>query len=68
MWLYVRFNLSLREVKEMLLQSEIDVSYETVRRWVIKFGPTVARNLRQRQNRPGDFWHLDEVAVRISGR
>ncbi len=67
-WLYVRFNLSLREVEEMLLQRGFDVSYETVRRWVIKFGPAVARNLRQRQNRPGDVWHLDEVAVRISGR
>ncbi|WP_164662149.1 IS6 family transposase [Tropicibacter sp. Alg240-R139] len=67
-WLYVRFNLSLREVEEMLLQRGIDVSYETVRRWVIKFGSAVARNLRQRHNRPGDVWHLDEVAVRISGR
>lgn len=67
-WLYVRFNLSLREVEEMLLHRGIDVSYETVRRWVIKFGPAIARNLRQRQGCPGDVWHLDEVAVRISGR
>ncbi|MFA3920950.1 IS6 family transposase [Ruegeria hyattellae] len=67
-WLYVRFNLSLREVEEMLLQRGIDTSYETVRRWVIKFGPLVARNLRQGQGRPGDVWHLDEVAVKIAGR
>ncbi len=52
----------------MLLQRGIDVSYETVRCWVIKFGSAVARNLRQRLNRPGDVWHLDEVAVRIAGR
>ncbi len=32
-WLYVRFNLSLREVEEMLLERRIDVSYETIRRW-----------------------------------
>ena len=32
-WLYVRFNLRLREVEEMLLERGIDVSYETVRRW-----------------------------------
>lgn len=67
-WLYVRLNLSLREVEEMLLQRGIDASYETVRRWVIKFGPLVARNQRQRQRRPGDIWHLDEFAVSISGR
>lgn len=67
-WLYVRFNLSLREVEEMLLARGIDVSYETIRRWVIKFGPVIARNLRLRQDRPGDVWHLDEVVVKISGR
>lgn len=67
-WLYVRFNLSLREVEEMLLQRVRYASYETVRRWVIKFGPVVARNLRQRLNRPGGVWHLDEIVVDISGR
>lgn len=35
-WLYLRFNLSLREVEEMLLERGIDVSYETVRRWIAK--------------------------------
>lgn len=38
-WLYMRFNLSLREVEEMLLERGIDVSYETIRRWTVKFGP-----------------------------
>ncbi|MBY5413655.1 IS6 family transposase, partial [Rhizobium leguminosarum] len=41
-WLYLRFNLSLREVEEMLLERGIDVSYETVRRWIAKFGPQIA--------------------------
>jgi hypothetical protein len=38
-WLYFRFPLSLRLVEEMLLERGIVVSYETVRRWAIKFGP-----------------------------
>jgi putative transposase len=67
-WLYVRFNLSLREVEEMLLNRGVDVSYETIRRWAAKFAPQIARNLRRRQARPGDIWHLDEVVVTISGR
>lgn len=52
-WLYVRFNLSLREVEEMLLERGIDVSYETVRRWTTKIGPQIARNLRRYELRPG---------------
>jgi putative transposase len=67
-WLYARFNLSLYESEEMLLQRGIDVSYETIRRWDIKFGAQIARKFRKRQVRPGDIWHLDEVVVRVSCR
>ena len=67
-WLYCRLNLSLREVEEMFLERGIDVSYETIRRWIVKFGPTIARGLRRRQSQPGDIWHLDEIVVKIKGR
>ena len=67
-WLYCRFNLSFREVEEMSLERGIDVSYETIRRWVAKFGPAIARGLRRRQSQPGDIWHLDEVVVTIKDR
>lgn len=43
-WLYCRFNMSLREVEELLQERGIDVSYETIRRWVAKFGPVIARD------------------------
>lgn len=66
-WLYARLNLSLREVEEMLLKRGIDVSYETILRWVAKFAPRIAQNLRRRQAPPGDVWHLHEVVVTISG-
>jgi transposase-like protein len=45
-WLYLRFTLSYRDVQELLAERGIDVSYETVRRWVLKFGVQFARNLR----------------------
>lgn len=67
-WLCCRFSMSLREVEELLLERGIDVSYETIRRWVAKFGPAIARGLRRRQPQPGDIWHLDEVVVTIKGR
>src|SRR5438128_6013388 len=67
-WLYLRFTLSYRDVEEVLAQRGLDISYETVRRWVLKFGPLIARNLRQRRPRPSARWHLDEMVVRIAGR
>ncbi len=65
-WLCVRCNLSLRAVEEMLLAHGVDVSYETIRRWVMKFRPRIARSLRRRQARPGDILHLDEGIVTLT--
>jgi putative transposase len=42
-WLYLRFTLSLRDVEELLAERGIDVSHETIRRWVAVFGPMIAR-------------------------
>ena len=50
-WLSLRFTLSYRDVEELLAERGLDISYETVRRWVLKFGPTIARRLRQRRPR-----------------
>jgi transposase-like protein len=66
-WLYLRFTLSYRDVEELLAECGFDISYETARRWVLKFGPAIARRLRQRRPRPSDRWHLDEMVVRIAG-
>ena len=67
-WLYFRFPLSLRLVEEMLLERGIVVSYETVRRWALKFGPAYARRLRRKTPSRRDIWHLDEVVVTIAGQ
>src|ERR687893_1197348 len=67
-WLYFRFPLSLRLVEEMLLERGIVVSYETVRRWALKFGPSYARRLRRKTPSRCDIWHLDEVVVTLSGQ
>ena len=66
-WLYFRFPLSLRLVQEMLLERGIALSYETIRRWALKFGPDYARRLKRKKPGPRDVWHLDEVVVSISG-
>ena len=67
-WLYLRFTLSYRDVEELLAERGLDISYETVRRWVLTFGPAIARRLRQRRPRSSNRWHLDEMVVRIAGR
>ena len=67
-WLYLRFTLSYRDVEDLLAERGLEISYETVRRWVLKFGPGIARKLRRCRPRPSDRWHLDEMVVRIAGK
>jgi transposase-like protein len=66
-WLYVRFTLSYRDAEDLLAERGLDVSYETIRRWVLKFGPLFARELAHRRPHPTSRWHLDEMAVIIAG-
>ena len=70
--MYVRYPLSLRQVEDLLHERGIDVSYEAIRFWWNRFGSTVARKLKQRQQRlhqgPDNWrWHLFEVFVKIKG-
>jgi putative transposase len=67
-WLYHCFSLSLREVELILAARGIQVSYETIRAWSLRFGRTYAKTLKRRRPQPGDKWFLDEVFVRISGK
>src|SRR5437764_9189956 len=67
-WLYLRFTLSFRDVEELLAERGIDVSHETIRRWVAVFGPMIARRLRAMRPRPHTTWHLDEMFVSLGGK
>ncbi|MEK4032390.1 IS6 family transposase [Methylocystis sp. IM3] len=66
-WLYFRFPPSLRLVEEMLLERGIVLSYETIRRWAMKFGLDDAHRLKRKKPGRRDVWHLDEVVVSING-
>src|ERR671918_576471 len=60
--------LSFRDVEELLAERGIVVTYESVRRWVLTFGPMMARRLCARRPRPHGRWHLDEMVVRVGGK
>ncbi len=59
-WLYHRFTLSFRDIEDLLAERGVTVSYEAIRLWCIRFGPSYARQLRKKSHRFGDHWYLDE--------
>ena len=52
----------------MLVERGVDVTYETIRQWSMKFAVQYACRLKRRQGRLGDTWHLDELFVSINGK
>ena len=60
--------MSFRDVEDLLAQRSITATYETIRQWCRRCGPSYARTLRRRRGRMGDTWHLDELFVSLTCR
>ncbi len=67
-WLYYRFNLSHRDIEDLLAERGITVSRETIRLWCIKFGAIYSRRLKRKHRGYGDTFFIDEVFVKINGK
>jgi len=67
-WLYYRFNLSHRDIEDLLAERGIIVSREAIRLWCIKFGAVYARRLNRKHRGYGDTFYIDEVFVKINGK
>jgi putative transposase len=66
-WLYYRFNLSHRDIEDLLAERGITVSHESIRLWCIKFGAIYAHRLKRNHRGYGDTFFIDEVFVKING-
>jgi putative transposase len=64
---YFRFNLSLRDIEELLFERGVVVSYETIRCWCDKFGTSFAHRVKAVRRKPGSTWYLDEMFVTLRG-
>ncbi|MBV1855744.1 IS6 family transposase [Catellatospora tritici] len=64
---YLRFNLSYRDVEELLVERGVEVDHVTVYRWVQRFTPLLAEAARPCRHSPGDRWFVDETYVKVGG-
>jgi transposase, IS6 family len=64
---YLRFNLSYRDVEELLAERGGEVDHVTVFRWVQRFTPLLADAARFTSHTPGDRWHVDDTYVKVNG-
>src|SRR5436190_12259430 len=64
---YLRYNLSYRDVEELLVERGIEADHVTVYRWVQRFTPLLADAARFARHAPGDRWFVDETYVKVNG-
>src|SRR6476660_9066808 len=64
---YLRFNLSYRDVEELLVERGVEVDHVTVFRWVQRFTPLLADAARFARHALGDRWFVDETYVKVNG-
>ena len=67
-WLYYRFNLSHRDIEDLLAERGITVSREAIRLWCIKSGVIYSRRLKRKHRGYGDTFYIDEVFIKINGK
>ena len=67
-WLYYRFNLSHRDIEDLLAERGVDVTYEAIRLWCNRFGPKYATRLKRKHCGFGDTFFIDEVFIKIDGK
>jgi IS6 family transposase len=65
---YLRYDLSYRDVEELLVERGITVDHVTIYRWVQRFTPLVIDTARPCRHVPGDRWFADETYVKVAGR
>ncbi len=66
-WLYHRFNLSHRDIEDLLAERGIEVRFDSIRLWCNKFGQKYVKRLKRRHQGFGDTFFIDEVFVKIRG-
>ena len=64
---YLRFSLSLRDIKELMAERGLSVDHTSVWRWTHAYGPEVYRRLKGQVKRKSPTWHMDETFVRVAG-
>ena len=65
---YLRYNLSFRDLVEMMEERGLSISHTTIMRWVHQYGPELDKCVRRHLKSTNDPWRVDETYVKVKGR
>ncbi len=65
---YLRYNLSYRNLKEMMNERGLSIDHTTIYRWVQKYGPEIRKKIKSFVGKPNDSWRVDETYLKVKGK
>jgi putative transposase len=65
---YLAYNLSLRNLEEMMAERGISVDHATVHRWVVRYSPELLERFNLRKRSVSRKWHVDETYIKVRGQ
>lgn len=65
---YLAYNLSLRDVEEMMAERGVNIDHSTIHRWVVHFSPALLKRFNRRKRAVGRKWHVDETYIKVRGQ
>jgi transposase-like protein len=65
---YLAYNLSLRDLEEMMAERGLNVDHSTVHRWVVDFSPQLLERFNRRKRTVTGKWHMDETYIKVRGQ
>ncbi|MES5896609.1 IS6 family transposase [Bacillus cereus group sp. RP43] len=65
---YLRYNLSFRDLVEMMEERGLSIAHTTIMRWVHQYGPELNERIRKHLKQTNDSWRVDETYIKIKGK
>ncbi|WP_141525112.1 IS6 family transposase, partial [Bacillus sp. AFS018417] len=64
---YLRYNLSFRNIVEMMEERGLFIAHTTIMHWVHQYGPELDKRIRRHLRQTNDSWRVDETYIKIKG-
>ncbi|HDR7612629.1 TPA: IS6 family transposase [Bacillus mycoides] len=65
---YLRYNLSFRNLVEMMEERGVSIAHTTIMRWVHQYGPQLEEKVRYHLKSTNDSWRVDETYIKVKGQ
>ncbi|HHK5599315.1 TPA: IS6 family transposase [Bacillus tropicus] len=65
---YLRYNLSFRDLVEMMEERGLFLAHTTIMRWVHQYGPEFDKRIRRHLKQTNNSWRVDETYIKVKGQ